>query len=197
VAVVGGGFTGLSCAVDLVDRGVKVEVFEKNNQLGGLAGGDRNKEWKWTLEKYYHHIFTNDKEIISMAEKVGLPPTFYSPTTSSFIKGKTLRLDSPLSVLSFAEISIWSRLRMGAGLALLKIIPNGLFLERYKVTEILPRLIGQEGYQAVWKKLLKAKFGSMEAVNMAWFWSRGQENKKIWDTLKEDLRTWRKNEKIY
>ena len=101
VAVVGGGFTGLSCAVDLIDKGVKVEVFEKSNQVGGLAAGICLNDKRWSLEKYYHHIFTNDSDIIMMAKKVGLPPTFYSPTTSSFIKGKTLRLDSPLSVLRF------------------------------------------------------------------------------------------------
>ena len=37
------------------------------------------------LEYFYHHIFTNDKEIIEMAPKVGLPPTIYSPKTSSLI----------------------------------------------------------------------------------------------------------------
>ncbi len=195
--MVGAGFTGLSAAVELVDKGFEVEVFEKDSKVGGLAGGlnisgsripdeiigtsksgmtnsiTGKSDDLWSLEFFYHHIFSNDREIIEMAKKVGLPAKFYSPVTSSFIKGKIIRLDSPLSVLSFSEISFFSRLRMGAGLAMLKIIPNGLFLEKYKVVDFLPKLIGREAYETIWEKLMKAKFGSkITDVNMAWFWSR-------------------------
>lgn len=173
VAVVGGGFTGLSAAVELVDKGVEVTVFEQNNKVGGLAGGITKPNWSWGLEFFYHHIFTNDLEIITMAKKVGLPAQFYSPVTSSYINGKILKLDSPLSVLKFSEISIFSRLWMGMGLAILKLIPNGIFLEKYKVVNLLPKLIGKEAYGVIWERLLEAKFGTkMETVNMAWFWSR-------------------------
>lgn len=205
VAVVGAGFTGLSAAVELVDNGVEVEVFEKEGKVGGLAGGlkisesriidetnttnksvttnkkDNLFEDPWSLEFFYHHIFSNDEEIIEMAKKVGLPAKFYSPDTSSFINGKIIRLDSPLSVLTFSEISLISRIWMGVGLAILKIIPNGMFLEKYKVVELLPKLIGAEAYQTIWEKLMKAKFGSkITDVNMAWFWSRvAKRTKKL------------------
>ena len=48
VAVVGAGFTGLSVAVGLVDKGVEVEVFEKANQVGGLAGGWSKNDKRWS-----------------------------------------------------------------------------------------------------------------------------------------------------
>ncbi len=167
----GAGFTGLSCAVELVDVGVEVEVFEKNDHVGGLAGG--LSRWDWSLECFYHHIFTNDTDIIAMAKKVGLPPTIYSPTTSSLINGKILQLDSPFSVLKFSELSVLARIQMGLGLAILKIIPNGLFLEKYRVVDLLPKLIGKEAYSIIWEKLMRAKFGNKtKTVNMAWFWSR-------------------------
>jgi protoporphyrinogen oxidase len=177
VAVVGAGFTGLSAAVELVDNGVQVEVFERESKVGGLASGfkisgSRIKS-EWSLEFFYHHIFSNDAEIIAMAKKVGLPAKFYSPITSSFINGKIIRLDSPISVLTFSEMSIFARVRMGVGLMVLKIIPNGLFLEKFKVIDLLPKLIGRESYTTIWEKLMKAKFGSkIVDVNMAWFWSR-------------------------
>ncbi len=173
VAVVGAGFTGLSVAVGLVDKGVEVEVFEKANQVGGLAGGWSKNDKRWSLEYFYHHIFTNDKEIIEMAKKVGLPPTIYSPKTSSLINGKIEQLDSPLSVLKFSELSMLARFRMGLGLTLLKVIPNGLFLEKFRIVDLLPKLVGRESYEKVWKRLLVAKFGKkIEVVNMAWFWAR-------------------------
>ena len=173
IAVVGGGFTGLSCALTLLENKVEVVVFEESKTLGGLAGGFNSSEWKWNLEFFYHHVFTNDREIIDLAKKVDWPMTVKSPVTTSFIDGKETQLDSPISVLKFTKMDLAGRLRMGAGLALLKIIPNGLFLEKYRVVEMLPKLIGREGYQVIWEKLLKAKFGPYaDKVNMAWFWTR-------------------------
>lgn len=173
VAIIGGGFTGLSAAIALVDSGVTPVVFEAADSLGGLAGCFKPKNWKWCLEYYYHHIFTNDNEIIEMAKKVGEPAKFRAPVTTSFIDGEEIQLDSPLSVLKFNKIHLFSRLWMGFGLLILKLIPNGVFLEKFKVTEALPILIGKEGYRRIWEKLLMAKFGPyVKSVNMAWFWSR-------------------------
>lgn len=171
--MIGGGFTGLACAANLVNKGVAVTVFESENNLGGLAEGFKGKGWKWSLEDFYHHVFTNDQDIISLAGKVGWPMTEYTPLTTSFIDNEEIQLDSPLSVLKFSKINFFSRAYMGVGLAILKLIPNGLFLEKYRVVDLLPKMIGQEAYQKIWLRLLKAKFGSQySSVNMAWFWTR-------------------------
>jgi protoporphyrinogen oxidase len=173
IAVVGGGFTGLACALSLVENGVEVVLFEEGNTLGGLAGGVKEKNWKWSLEYFYHHVFTNDKEILALAKRVGVKTLIKKPVTTSLLGKKEIQLDSPLSVLRFSGLSFFGRIRMGIGLAILKLIPNGLFLEKYLVVEMLPRLIGIEGYRVVWEKMLKAKFGSFAStVNMAWFWTR-------------------------
>jgi len=173
IAVVGGGFTGLSCALYLIENRCEVVLYEEGKALGGLAGGINNKGWKWSLENFYHHVFTNDKEILGLAKKVGVGVLIKNPMTTSFLNKKEIRLDSPVSVLKFSGLSVWGRLRMGIGLFILKLIPNGLFLEKYKVVGMLPRLLGKEGYFVVWEKLLRAKFGSFTGrVNMAWFWAR-------------------------
>lgn len=172
-AVVGSGFAGLACALEIAKSGHKVVVFEKTNSLGGLAGGFKQKNWNFHLEHFYHHIFANDDQIIAVANEVGCPPMFKTPKTSSYIDGSILQLDSPLSVLGFTKLSLFARIRMGFGLMLLKIIKNGLFLEKYRLIDFLPKLIGIEAYDLIWKKLLTAKFGKFtERVNMAWFWSR-------------------------
>lgn len=173
IAVVGGGFTGLSCALYLIENRCEVVLYEEGKTLGGLAGGVREKHRKWVLENFYHHVFTNDKEILGLAKKVGAGILIKNPITTSFLNKKEIRLDSPISVLKFSGLSVWGRLRMGMGLFILKLIPNGLFLEKYKVVQALPRLIGKEGYQVIWEKLILAKFGPFaDRVNMAWFWTR-------------------------
>lgn len=178
IAIIGGGFTGLACALSLVEKGAEVVLFEEKNILGGLAGGLHENNWRWSLEYFYHHVFTNDKEILDLARRVGAKVLIKKPLTTSFLD-KEIQLDSPISVLKFSKMSVFGRLRMGAGLALLKIIPNGLFLEKYLVVEMLPKVIGSEGYRTVWGKLLKAKFGPyVQGVNMAWFWTRVSKRTK-------------------
>jgi protoporphyrinogen oxidase len=181
IAIIGGGFTGLSCAYSLLERKIDVALFENDECLGGLAGGFRQADWKWDLEFFYHHIFTNDRDIMRLAEKSDWKVKISSPLTTSFVNGVETQLDSPSSLMRFNKMSIGGRLRMGAGLAVLKFIPDGLFLEKYLVVKFLPKLIGEEGYKLVWEKLLKAKFGPFyDRVNMAWFWTRvAKRTKKL------------------
>lgn len=176
VAIIGGGFTGLTAGEYLTSKGVEVKIWEESEQLGGLAGNFRNNEWEWGLEKYYHHIFSNDKEVISLAERVGWPAFFKRPQTNVWLEDKERQLDSAWSLLAFSDLSFWQRVRMGAGLGLLKMIYSekwGMRLERFRVSEALPKLIGRKGYEKVWEPLLKAKFAKFtDDVNMAWFWAR-------------------------
>ncbi len=176
VAIIGGGFTGLVAAIELVDGGCEVVVYEAGEKLGGLAGGFKPKGWKWSLEKYYHHIFTNDREIIGVAKKVGWPAFFLSPVTKTWKEGVMAELDSPLALLRYGQLSVWGRLRMAMGLAVLKLVmwPRlGMLFERFLVVEALPLLVGREGYEKIWEPMLLAKFGrEVGQVNLAWFWAR-------------------------
>lgn len=152
-----------------------MEIWEASDQLGGLANGFKGKGWQWRLEKYYHHIFANDKEIINLAKEVGAPAVFFQPKTSTYRQGQISELDSPAALMKHPQLGLWGKLRMGAGLAVLKLSPMGLHKvwEKYRAVEILPLLLGKEGYEKVWLPLLKAKFGRTAGqVNMAWFWAR-------------------------
>lgn len=173
IAIIGAGFTGLAAAVELTERGEEVVVFEAEKKAGGMAIGFSDPAWDWSLERHYHHIFANDDTVIQLANKVGLTPFFVTPKTNSLIGGKIKQLDSPMSLLRFSNLSVLSRIRMGVGLLILKLIGNGLFLEKYKAGNFLPRLVGREGFEKVWSPLLSAKFGPYVGdVNMAWFWAR-------------------------
>lgn len=173
VAVIGGGFLGLSCAINLLDLGFEVDIYEQDNRLGGFAISFNPGNWQWELEKFYHHIFSNDNSIINLAKKVNVPIIFSRPKTMCYINNSKKRLDSPLSVLKFNDLNFFSRLKLGLGIVLLKLIYNGKFLERFTCESFLPHLMGKEGYQKIWLPLLTSKFSSYyNQVNMAWFWAR-------------------------
>lgn len=55
VAIIGGGFTGLTAAFKLAKKGHKVTILEKGEELGGLASGFKIEGAD--IEKAYHHLF--------------------------------------------------------------------------------------------------------------------------------------------
>ncbi len=70
VAIVGAGLAGLAAAVELVDAGHEVEMFESRPFIGGKAGswvdGDGNH-----IEMGLHVFFNNYYNLFALAKKVG------------------------------------------------------------------------------------------------------------------------------
>src|SRR3989344_5315568 len=173
IGIVGAGFTGLSAAYSLQKKGHEVVLFEKEKLPGGLAIGFKEKHWQWALEKHYHHIFTTDQAILTLAKDVRHEFIFSRPSTSSLIDGQILQLDSPAKLLQFAKLSIADRLRMGAVLGYLKYIANWKQLEHVTAHVWLKEKLGRVPYGTLWEPLIRAKFGSYaHEISLAWFWAR-------------------------
>ena len=179
VAIIGGGFGALNVAWQLSNitgpDKLQIDVFEQDQQLAGTAGGFQEKNWAWTLEKHYHHLFAKDRAFQNFLKSLGLEEKlFFKKTkTSTRWQGKNFQLDSALSLLAFQELSFFDRLRTGVVLAFLKILPNGQFLEKYPASVFLQKTMGQKPWQIIWQPLFKSKFSTWAAdINMAWFWAR-------------------------
>lgn len=173
IAIIGAGFTGLAAGYYLQKKGHKVTIFEKDSKPGGLAIGFIKKNWDWSLEKHYHHFFTNDSFIIRLAKEVGVNIITKRPKTSVFIKGKKHQLDSPIMLLKFSELPLLDRIRMGFTLALLRYNPYWKPLEKIKAEKILKKMMGQKAYNTIWEPQMNAKFGDYkDGISLAWFWAR-------------------------
>lgn len=173
IGIIGAGFTGLSAAYYLQKKGHIVTVFEKDPYPGGLAIGFKEKGWEWTLEKHYHHWFTNDKFVLNLAKEIGHDVVIKRPKTSVFVDGKIYQFDSPKEVLLFSKLSILDRLRMGTIIGFLKFNPVWKPLEKINATKFLPYTIGKKGYEMIWEPLFKNKFGPFaDNISLAWFWAR-------------------------
>lgn len=177
IAIVGGGFTGLAAALILSEKHHQVTVFEKEKNLGGLAGTFKLPDWEWQIEQHYHHWFTNDKSAINLIIKLGLADKLIFPKsqTSIYFDGKILPFNSPLQLLTFSPLPLYGRLRAGLVLLYLKILPPGIAvrLEKYRADLWLRKNFGDTAYTILWEPLLSGKFGEFASmVNMAWFWAR-------------------------
>lgn len=173
IGIIGAGLTGLSAALELQKYGYEVHLFEQESIPGGLAIGFKEKNWEWSLEKHYHHIFTSDADILSLAKRTNQTFKFYRPNTSSLIDNEILQLDSPLKLLLFPKLSIIERLRMAFVLGYLRYIANWKQLEAYTAHDWLKRTMGEKGYMMLWEPLLRTKFGAFyKDISLAWFWAR-------------------------
>lgn len=177
VAIAGAGFTGLSAALHLLKQKHSVIIYEKEAILGGLAAGFKRPGWNWSIERHYHHWFTNDKYALGLIKELGLGDDLLipSPLTSIYYQNQSYPFNSPLDVLKFPHLSLIERLRCGIVVAFLKILPPSLAvnLEKYTAYEWLIRYFGKNIFSVLWQPLLDGKFGPLSKnVNMAWFWAR-------------------------
>jgi protoporphyrinogen oxidase len=175
IAIIGAGITGLTLGYRLSEKGHKVTIFEKDSFAGGLASGFKEKNWSWSLEKNYHHLFTSDQAIKTLLTELNLSSKlfFEEPKTSIYYQNQITQFDSPVSLLKFPFLNPFEKIQTGMATLLLKFLPFWQFLEKYPAVESLPILYGEKAYKILWEPLLEAKFGDkMNEVSMAWFWAR-------------------------
>ena len=176
IAIVGGGFAGLTAAYDLLRNGHTVCVFEAAPQVGGLASGFKDTGWNWSLERFYHHIFSSDHAIIGLAKEIGAQDLlfFNRPTTAFWCAEHGAHaFDGALPVLRYPHLPLFDKLRVGASVAALRLRRDWRLLERETAEAYLQRWMGRRAYLKLWEPLLAGKFGPYAAdVNAAWFWAR-------------------------
>ncbi len=174
IGIIGAGFTGLAAGHYLQKQGHDITIFEKDTHPGGLALGYQEKGWDWTLEHHYHHWFTNDDAILSLAKEVGYPVIIRRPKTSVLIHNNIYQLDSPLKLLTFPKLSLFERLRMASVFAILfRLNPWWKPLESIKTAKTLPKLIGKKAYKMIWEPQLVNKMGQfVDDISLVWFWAR-------------------------
>ncbi|HET89759.1 MAG TPA: NAD(P)/FAD-dependent oxidoreductase [Chloroflexi bacterium] len=191
IGIIGAGITGLTAAYELTKQGHHVTVYEARPYAGGLAAGFHDARWEWYLDRFYHHWFATDQDVISLIEELGVRDRLFFPwpTTSLYYRGKIYPLDSPIPWLAFVPISqvhrairvlqftplpLIDRLRVGLATFYLTLTRNWKPLEQVTVDEWMRRVAGQRAYDLWWKPLLISKFGAenYRDVNMAWMWAR-------------------------
>ena len=174
IGIVGGGIGGLSLGWKLAKDGKEVVIFEKEEKLGGLVAGFRLKKWLWYCDFFYRHLFPSDRELRKFLKVLGKQKKlfFQKAKTAVFIKGKVFNFDSPGDILRFSPLSFFSRLRLGGGVALLKLLPFFSFYDFLPVNKCLPLLMGREGAEKVWQPLFIQKFSQEKAIPFSWFWAR-------------------------
>jgi len=180
IAIIGGGITGLTSAFYLTQKGHEVTIFERENLCGGLASGFLTNNWNWHLERTYHHIFSNDNDILQFSKKIGFDEFFFtSPQTSSLYNSRTFPVDTPQDLLNFPLLSVPEKLRAGIVIAFLKISPFFSYYEKKTASKFLKETMGDQAWIILWEELFRKKFGKYaEKIVASFIWARIKKRSK-------------------
>lgn len=173
VAIVGGGFTGLTAAYELAQKGIQVSVLESAPEIGGLAaafdvGGEK-------LDRFYHHWFTNDQDVMQLIGELGLHDRIeINPTnTGIYYANHFFKLSTPWDLLNFTPLRLPDRIRLGLLALRARRISDWMELENKTAHQWLKELGGENVYRVVWQPLLQGKFGPYaEEISAVWFWNK-------------------------
>jgi protoporphyrinogen oxidase len=172
--VIGGGYTGMAAAHDLARAGFNVTILEADADVGGLAGTFEILPGK-RVERFYHHWFSSDLDILDFIEQLGLGDRieFKETNTGMFFANSIFRLASPLDLLKFPGIPFLDRIRTGCMALYARRLNNWRPLEDLTAAEWVTKIGGKAAYEVMWKPLLHGKFGD-EAPNISavWFWNK-------------------------
>lgn len=166
----------MAAAWDLRKAGHEVTIFESAENVGGLASGFKEPHWEWSVEKFYHHWFQSDSEMLGLIRELGLEDKviFPRPYTVMLHKGKWHPFDSILNALRFPGLGFGlNKIRFGFVGLFLRLTNNWRALEKVTADSWMMKYAGRQVYEQMWKPLLIGKFGPFyKDVNMAWMWAR-------------------------
>ena len=173
VAVIGGGMMGLASAFYLSQRGYKVTLFEKEQEIGGLSKAEElipGLSW----DRFYHVILSTDSELLGFIDEIGLSldVRFTETKTGFFTNGRLHSMSTTLEFLRFKPLSLWEKLRLGAGIFYASKIRNSSRLEKLYAKNWLITVFGRRIYEKIWDPLLRSKFGAAkDHASGSFIWS--------------------------
>lgn len=170
--IIGGGLAGLAAAYKLADRD-KIIIIEKEPELGGMASSYRIDGYY--IEKYYHHIFASDKELISLIEELGLGNRleWLKGTTGYYLDGKIYPMNTPIEILK--ALPLMDVIRLTWLVLKAKTIKDRTPFDDITAKGWIIDIAGESVYNNFFLPLLSSKFGeNKEKVSAAWLLGRVQ-----------------------
>ncbi|MDX2245498.1 MAG: NAD(P)/FAD-dependent oxidoreductase [Bacteroidia bacterium] len=172
IGIIGGGFMGLALAQKLAGPNTFVKVFERDEQLGGLATYHDYGDYVW--DRFYHVILPGDKYLLSYLESIGLKDKlrWKKTYTGYYVNEKFYSISNSKEFLLFPPLSIISKVRLAITILYASRINDWKNMEKITIEEWLVKIGGRNTFEKFWKPLLLAKLGeNYKRVSAVFIWT--------------------------
>jgi protoporphyrinogen oxidase len=173
VAVIGAGPMGLTTALELARKGYSVEVFERDDRIGGMSAAVNFGEL--LIERYYHFVCKPDETLFSYLRAFGLMDKLkWTETKMGFyFEGKLYDWGHPFALLGFPGLSFIEKIRYGLHVMRAKSVTDWRPYDAISSTKWLKDNIGERAYNVMWKSLFHYKFYELQdSLSAAWLGTR-------------------------
>jgi protoporphyrinogen oxidase len=173
LAVIGGGIMGVTLAYRLSQKGFSVTIYERGDNLGGLAGFITYDGVR--IDRFYHTILSSDMSMQRLIQESGVADRLHFVETKQgfYDNGRLYPFNTPIDLLTFPPLNLFQRLRLGLQVIYAQFESDWRKIDQIPVQDWLLKVSGRGVYNKVWKPLLNAKFDSTaKDVPATYIWSR-------------------------
>lgn len=164
---------GLVAGRELARRGHPVTLYDRWPDVSGQASAFDLGGGVW-LDRYYHHLFQSDSEMIALHEEL-LPGEleWHTSTVGIWARGRVWPFTSPIDLLRYGPLPPVDRVRLGLAVLRLTARTDWERMDDIVALDWLRVACGERALEAVWTPLMLGKFGDDSArIPLAWLWSK-------------------------
>jgi protoporphyrinogen oxidase len=168
--IIGGGLAGLAAAYRLAG-GDEIILIEKEPELGGMASSYEIDDYH--IEKYYHHIFSSDKELIALIDELDMSSKleWLRGSTGYYFNSKIYPMNTPIEILK--ALPLLDVIRLTLLVLKAKGIKDTAPFDDITAKQWILDTAGESVYNNFFLPLLQSKFGdNKERVSAAWLLGR-------------------------
>jgi protoporphyrinogen oxidase len=172
-AVLGAGPMGLVAALELLKRGHEVDLYERDDRIGGMSASFDFAGLK--IERYYHFICKTDAPLFGLLAELGLSHKLRWTDTRMgyYYDGHLYKWGTPFALLAFPKLGLFNKLRYAWQVMRTKAIRDWSSLDKVNATAWLRKSLGETTYRTLWKRTFELKFFEYsENLSAAWIGTR-------------------------
>ncbi len=173
IAIIGGGIMGVTLAYRLAQHGLNVAIFERGDNLGGLAGFMPYDGLR--IDRFYHTILSSDMTMQTLIKESGVSDRLHFTATQQgfYDSGQHYPFNTPVDFMLFPPLNLFQRVRLALQVVAAQFESDWRKMDTVPVEDWLVRVSGRGVWNKVWKPLLRAKFDStFTDVPATYIWSR-------------------------
>jgi len=145
-------------AVDLLNQGHQVDIYERDDRIGGMSAAFDFEGVQ--IERYYHFICKTDFPLFDLLQRYGLSDRLHWTDTKMgyFYNGRLYKWGTPFALLGFPHLGPISKLRYALHVMYTKGIKDWTALDKKEAGTWIRKWIGTKAYDVMWKDAFRLKF---------------------------------------